>query len=311
MAYYMNYSAIMEEIFEDIKSDFGKGKIANYIPALAKVDPKKLGMAVTTIEGDEFLLGNALDNFSIQSISKVFNLTLALEIEGNALWKRVNKEPSGNPFNSLVQLEYESGIPRNPFINAGALVISDIILSASNSGKEAKKKVLNFVRKISRNENVQYDSSVAVSEMEHKYRNAALANLMKSFNIIENDIDELLDLYFHQCALAMSCKDLSKAFLYLANHGVLPQTGEHILTKSEAKRINSLMLTCGLYDESGDFAFRVGLPGKSGVGGGIAAIIPNKLSVCIWSPELNSFGNSLLGVKALELFTTRTGMSIF
>ena len=307
----MDYSVIVEEIFEDVKSDFSKGKVADYIPALANVDPKKLGMAVSTIDGKTFLSGDALEVFSIQSISKVFSLTLALEIKGEALWEKLNKEPSGNPFNSLVQLEYEKGIPRNPFINAGALVISDIILSASRDGRKAKKKVLDFARKISQNERVQYDDSVAISEMEHKYRNAALANFMKSFDIIDNDIDELLDFYSYQCALAMNCKDLSKAFLYLANHGILPQTGEHILTKNEAKRINSLMLTCGLYDESGEFAFRVGLPGKSGVGGGIAAVIPNELSICVWSPKLNSSGNSLLGIKALELFTTRTGMSIF
>ena len=216
--------------------------------------------------------------------------------------------PSGNPFNSLIQLEHEQGIPRNPFINAGALVVTDKILSSYVNPKNA---ILEFVRKAADNDDIYYDKLVAKSEKDAASRNLALAHFMQSFGNITNDVDRLIDVYCHHCALSMNSVDLAKAFLYLANHGVNPHNGENILTKSQSKRLNSLMLTCGCYDESGEFAFKVGLPGKSGVGGGIVAIIPDKLSIVVWSPELNEHGNSLVGVESLERFTTKTGMSIF
>lgn len=305
----IDFQAILEEIHKEVQPVLSKGRVADYIPKLAAVPLNKFGMAVQTLEGDLFVIGNAKENFSIQSISKAYTLTLALQFIGeDRIWERVGREPSGNPFNSLVQLEYENGIPRNPFINAGALVISDIILSNS---KNFKQSLLEFVRQRSNNPSVNFDAEVAVSEKETGFRNAALANFLKSYGNLENDVESVLEAYFFQCSLSMNCVDLAKSFMMLANHGLSPWSGKQILTTSQAKRINSLMLTCGTYDAVGDFVYRVGLPGKSGIGGGIAAFIPGQLSVCVWSPGLNSHGNSLAGTLALELFTTKTGMSIF
>jgi len=303
-----DYQSILESIRHEVQPLFGKGRVASYIPALAHTDPKKFGMAIETLSEQEFFIGDASERFSIQSISKVFTLTLAFAIEGEDLWKRVGLEPSGNPFNSLVQLEYEKGKPRNPFINAGALVVTDVLISHLPDPKGA---ILDFVRKLSGIADIPYDYDIARSERETGYTNTALVNFLKSHRNIHNPIDEVLDVYFHKCSIMMSCRELAKSFLYLANHGVIPATGERILTESQAKRLNAVMLTCGFYDEAGEFAFRVGMPGKSGVGGGIVSVIPRSLAIAVWSPELNDRGNSLAGIKALELFTTKTGRSIF
>lgn len=303
-----NYPTILREIAEAAKPELGKGKVADYIPALAKVPAEKFGIALETIRGEQHQLGDAAERFSIQSISKVFTLAMAFQLEGENLWKRVGLEPSGNPFNSLVQLEYEKGIPRNPFINAGALVVTDVLLDHYVDPKAA---ILEFIHTLTGQEDIGYDEEVARSERETGYTNAALANFIKSHGNIRHPVEAVLDVYFHQCSIAMSCRELARAFLLFANHGAVPVTGERILTKSQAKRLNAIMLACGFYDEAGEFAFRVGLPGKSGVGGGIVALIPGELAIAVWSPELNEHGNSVLGIKALEMFTTLTGMSIF
>ncbi len=303
-----NFQRILDEIYEETLPLLGQGKVASYIPALAEVNPAQYGIAIQTLSGEAYQVGDANTPFSIQSISKVFTLTMVFGRVGEALWSRVGREPSGNAFNSLVQLETENGIPRNPFINAGALVCTDHLVSLAS---DPLLNIRNFVRELSNNPGVNFDESVASSERQTGFRNAALINLMKSFGNIENDVGEVLNIYFHQCALMMNCHDLARAFLFLANQGVNPWDHTRILTPSQAKRVNALMQVCGLYDDSGEFAFTVGLPGKSGVGGGIVAIIPNQLSICVWSPELNSRGTSLIGMKALELFTTKTGVSIF
>ena len=304
----MDCNKIIEEIYNEVKPFLGKGRLADYIPALSSVDPNSLGIAIVGLDGCVCEIGDAQTNFSVQSISKVFTLAMAFSEYGERLWSSVGKEPSGNPFNSLVQLEHENGIPRNPFINAGALVITDKVLSTY---KRPKSAILDFVRKVSDNEDIYFDKSVAESEKDEASRNLALAHFMQSFGNIENDVDRLIDVYSHHCALSMNCVDMARSFLFLANHGTNPFNGEKILSRSQAKRLNALMLTCGCYDESGDFAFRVGLPGKSGVGGGIVAIIPGEMAIAVWSPELNEFGNSLAGVEALELFTTKYERSIF
>lgn len=304
----MDYNKILKNIYEEVKPSLGKGRLADYIPALKNVDSNSLGIAVATIDGEIFKIGDADVNFSVQSISKVFTLAMAFAEYGKDLWTYVGKEPSGNPFNSLVQLEHENGIPRNPFINAGALVITDKILSLS---KRPKSAILDFVRKVADNDDIYFDKEVAKSEKDEASRNLALAHFMQSFGNITNDVDSLIDVYCNHCALSMNAVDLAKSFLFLANHGTNPFNEEKILSRSQAKRLNALMLTCGCYDESGDFAFRVGLPGKSGVGGGVVAIIPGELAIVVWSPELNEFGNSLVGVEALEHFTTKLDKSIF
>lgn len=304
----IDYQAVINRIISEANSFLGKGKIADYIPALAEVSSDRLGIAVNLVDGRTFKTGDADIPFSIQSISKVFTLSMVVGAIGEDLWNSVGREPSGNPFNSLVQLEHEKGIPRNPFINAGAIVVTDRLISLYPRPKEA---ILDFVRSIAGNADIYYDTRVAISERENADRNMALAYFMKSFGNIHNDVEMLIDVYCHQCALSMSCSDLSRAFLLYANRGVNPQNDVRILTESQTKRLGAVMSTCGFYDESGDFAYRVGLPGKSGVGGGIAAYMPGKLAISVWSRELNNFGNSLAGIEILERFTTDIQRSIF
>ena len=304
----VDYNKILEEIYNEVQPLIGTGKVADYIPALAEVNPMKFGISLSRITGESFSVGDVDEKFSIQSISKVFSLTIVFSKLGEEIWKRVGREPSGNAFNSLVQLEYENGIPRNPFINAGALVITDMMISLF---KDPYTELLNFIRLLSGSNKIDFDERIALSEREHGFTNAALVNFLKSHGNIKNDVEKVLDLYFHHCSITMTANELAKSFLFLSNHGKLPGTDISILTKSQAKRINALLLTCGTYDEAGDFAYLVGMPSKSGVGGGIAAIIPGELCISVWSPALNKKGNSLAGMKALELYTTKSGMSIF
>lgn len=304
----MDYQSILNEIKASIQPNEYDGKVATYIPELAKVNAEKYGTHLYCINSGHYHFGDSDEKFSIQSISKVLALTAAIRIEGSKIWNRVDVEPSGDPFNSLVQLEYENGIPRNPLINAGALVISDILVS---NFKNPKAEFLEFVRKVANNPSINYDEKVAASEKEFGYRNAALINLMKAFENINNDVETILDFYFHQCSLKMTCRELAETFMLFANGGVILETGERIISKSYSKRINAIMQTCGFYDEAGEFSFRVGLPGKSGVGGGIVAVHPGQYSVAVWSPKLNPKGNSSIGMATLEMLTTLTGYSIF
>jgi len=307
----MNYKKILKEIEKEIQEELSKGKVADYIPALAEVEPNQFAMTITLESGEQFSVGNSKEQFSIQSISKVLAFSLAIDTYSTSLYKRVGVEPSGSPFNSLVQLEYENGIPRNPFINAGAIVVMDALMSHFGGEYAALEKVMNFTREISDNPNLQFDGMVAKSEMEHASRNLSLAQLMKSFGNFENDVEEVVRTYFKQCAISMNTEDLSRAMIYLAFKGKDPISNKIFLSEPQAKRINALMLTCGHYDASGEFAFHVGLPAKSGVGGGIVAVVPNVMSIAVWSPRLNVYGNSHVGTLALELFTTKTGLSIF
>jgi glutaminase len=304
----MNFEEIIQDVYEKVNAAEDKGQVASYIPELKKVDPDKFGVYISTIDGLNFGTGDCFDKFSIQSISKVLSLSLAYSILGEKIWERVGVEPSGTAFNSLVQLETDKGIPRNPFVNSGAHVISDILLS---NLKNPKEDFLTFVRSITQNSEINYSSSIATSEKSVGYRNIALCNLVKSFGNIENEPSEVLDFYFNLCSLEMNCKDLSQLFLFLANDGKTIIGDKKVLTKSQSKRVNALMQTCGFYDESGEFSFKVGLPGKSGVGGGIVAIHPKQYTIAVWSPNLNDKGNSYKGMRFLEEFTTKTELSIF
>ncbi len=304
----MDYQKILDVIKSECSSMQCTGEVASYIPELAKINPEKFGMHLHCINSGHYSFGDNEERFSIQSISKVFALTRAMTLLGDDLFNRVDVEPSGDPFNSLVQLEYEHGIPRNPFINAGALVISDVLISELDTPKE---DFLNFIQKITNNPSIAINQTVFDSEKKYSHRNAALLNLMKSFGNIKNDIETVLDFYIYQCAVEMSCKELSTAFMIYANGGKKLIENTQILTPKKVKRINAIMQTCGFYDEAGEFSFRVGLPGKSGVGGGIAAVHPGQYTVTVWSPPLNPKGNSELGMYALERLTTLTGLSIF
>ena len=302
--------SIADAIHAELAPEFGAGRLADYIPELARVDPRRFGLAIATLDGEVRVAGDADTAFSIQSISKVFLLTLALGKHGESLWTHVGREPSGSAFNSIVQLEHEEGLPRNPFVNAGALVVTDLVL-AGHSPREAIGEILRFVRFLADDEDIAIDADVARSEIATGDRNAALAYFMRSFGRLVHPVDQVLGVYCHHCAIAMSCRQLARAGLFLAADGRSPLTGHSVVRPARARRINALMLTCGHYDGSGDFAYRVGLPGKSGVGGGILAIAPRRAAIAVWSPGLDAYGNSLLGTRALELLAQRTGWSVF
>lgn len=307
ISYQMDYQNILEKIYNEIVPYSHEGKQADYIPALAKVNPDQFGICLETVSGEVYSHKQADTRFSIQSIAKVFALAMALSLKGEELWKKVGKEPSGTAFNSLVQLEIEKGIPRNPFINAGAIVIADVLLSELS---DAENEFINFIRALCGDDSIDYNMEVAASEREHGYLNAAIVNLLKYHGTIKNDIETVLMFYFKMCSVEMSCRELAKAFLAFTNHSVFEYAG-YKLSRSRIKRLNAVMQTCGFYDEAGEFSYLVGLPGKSGVGGGIIAVYPHRYSVAVWSPRLNTKGNSVMGMKALELLTTYTEESIF
>lgn len=305
---------ILQEILDDIAEVMStateRGQVADYIPELAAVNPNQFAISVALPNGQTYSSGCAQQLFSIQSISKVFSLTLALGKLGDAVWNKVGREPSGDPFNSIVQLEHEQGKPRNPFINAGAIAIVDAIMMG-HEPKELLAEILQFVRFIANDNSIAIDEKVALSELATGHRNTSLASFMASFGRIEHEIAQVLGTYYHQCSISMSCEQLAKSGLFLVSDGVNKSTGIRVVSSRRARRINSLMLMCGHYDGSGEFAYRVGLPGKSGVGGGILAIAPNKASIAVWSPGLDKIGNSKLGTVALEMLVQRTGWSIF
>ncbi|WBG93001.1 glutaminase B (plasmid) [Pantoea piersonii] len=301
-------NALLEEILEQVRPLTARGKVASYIPALAKVPAHALGIAIATPDGQTWQAGDAQTRFSIQSISKVLSLSVALtRYSDDEIWQRVGKEPSGQPFNSLVQLELEQGKPRNPFINAGALVVCDMLETRLTAPRQ---RMLEIVRRLSGQPDINYDRQVARSEYEHSARNAAISWLMKSFGNFHNDVSEVMQTYFHYCSLSMSCVELARSFVYLANQGKAAD-GSPFITPRQARQINALMITSGMYDGAGEFAWRVGMPAKSGVGGGIIAIIPHKMSIAVWSPGLDAIGNSLTGTAALELLSERLGSSVF
>ncbi|MGV3512648.1 MAG: glutaminase [Novosphingobium sp.] len=303
-------AGIVADIAAEMRLSSERGQVASYIPPLAAVSPDKFGIAVILADGSAHVAGDADEAFSIQSISKVFALTLALGAVGDQLWQRVGREPSGSAFNSIVQLESEQGIPRNPFINAGAIVVCDMLLGRS-APAEAIAQMVRFVRQISSDDqaSIGIDETVALAEQDTGFRNMALANYMRAFGNIRAPVERVLGVYFHFCALAMTCRELALAGRYLMNGGRVD--GHSMITPSRARRINALMMSCGHYDNSGDFAFRVGLPGKSGVGGGILCVAPGVASIAVWSPGLNASGNSQLGTLALERLVQRTGWSVF
>jgi len=299
---------ILGTINEEVRARFGEGQPADYIDALANVPLDRFGMALVTRDGDVHEVGDSRETFSIQSISKVHTLTMALDAIGDALWERVDREPSGDPFNSLIQLEYEKGIPRNPFMNAGALVVADVILS---NYAEPEQALVEFMRARSGSTDVGADEVVAKSERESGFRNIATANFIRSYGNIQNDVDDVLDFYFLQCSLGMNCVDLARSVQYLSRGGYCDISGTRVVSWELATRINSLMMTAGTYDAAGDFAFYVGLPAKSGVGGGIVAVAPHVMSLCVWYPGLDDKGNSMLGRYALHRFAQMTGLSVF
>ena len=304
----MPYQQIINEIYHQIKSEENLGQVASYIPELSKINPESFGVHLVAKNLQEFGSGDRYTKFSVQSIAKVLTLSLAYRLLGNKIWKRVGVEPSGTAFNSLIQIELNNGMPRNPFNNGGAMVVADMLVTELQNPEE---DFLQFIRGINGNANINYSKPIFYSEKSVGYRNVAICNFIKSFNHLNNEPERVLDFYFTMCSLEMTCQDLARTFMFLADDNFRNSKGEQILNISKAKRINALMQTCGFYDESGEFSFTVGLPGKSGVGGGIIAVFPDKYSIAVWSPKLNGKGNSYRGMRFLEQFTTLTQSSIF
>lgn len=303
----MNLQAIVDEITATLRPQAGQqGQVASYIPALARVRADRFGIALRTFDGLEAAAGDSDVPFSIQSVSKLFSLTLGLQLIGEAMWDRIGREPSGNPFNSLVQLEREEGKPRNPFINAGSIAVADRLISQGRTEIDLVAMLSDLA-----GAPIDIDEEVAASEAATGFRNVALANFMKSFGQIDNEVAAVLRLYFGQCSIRMNCRQLARAAGYLCRDGAHPGGGAAVVSERQARRINALMLTCGTYDMAGEFAYLIGLPCKSGVGGGIVAVVPDRLTLCVWSPALDVSGNSWLGMRALEMFVARTGLSVF
>jgi len=297
---------ILDRIHAEMAAAPDKGRVADYIPELAGISTDHFAIAVTLADGRTVTAGEADTPFSIQSVSKVFTLALALGRLGDQLWDRVGREPSGLAFNSILQLEHEKGIPRNPFINAGALVVTDAILSG-HPPREVLGELLRFIRTAADDDTIHINEAVARSETAHGDRNMALAHFMASHGNLRNPAALTCGSYFHQCAIEMSCRQLAAAGRFLVGGTVAPR----LVSADRVRRINALMMTCGHYDGSGEFAYRVGLPGKSGVGGGILVIVPYIASVAVWSPGLNTQGNSQLGTLAIERLAQATGWSVF
>lgn len=301
------WGELLPAIADVARPHAAEGEVADYIPALAQADPEAFALAVVPLGGDEAAVGEADTPFAIQSISKVLTLALAVQRFEGTLWDRVGVEPSGDPFNSLVQLEHERGKPRNPLINAGAQVVADVLHGCLDDPVD---EIMAFVSELA-GEPVAIDEVVRESEMDAQWRNRSMIDLMKAFGNIEGDPDAVLGTYVAHCAISMTARQLARAMGFLANDGVDPSSGRRVLPTEKARRINALMLTCGTYDSAGEFAFEVGIPCKSGVGGGIVGVIPHELSVCAWSPPLGDGGNSVAAKVALRELVQRTGLSVF
>ncbi|MEO1600141.1 MAG: glutaminase [Pseudomonadota bacterium] len=285
---------LLDQIAREARPTAAEGRVADYIPALARIDPERFALVVRTVDGQEWATGDADTPFSIQSVSKLFTLALAMEWVEDGLWSRVGREPSGMRFNSLIQLETEGGIPRNPFINAGAIVVTDALVEHRWNFETAFRAQM---RLLSGNPALQYDGEVHASEKRTGDLNRAIAYVLKASGNLREDPIAVTDTYFRACSLAMSARDLARAGMFL----IAPQDGPAACASGRhAQRLRAIMRTCGLYDQSGEFAYRVGLPGKSGVGGGILVAQPGQFVACAWSPPLDRFGNSVAGQAALE-----------
>ncbi len=301
----------IEKLIETYKAYTACGNVANYIPELGKANPTDFGVCVYTMDGQSYCAGDFEKPFTIQSVSKPLVLLLALMDHGEeVVFQHVGKEPTGDPFNSIVRLEtFDEHQPFNPMINAGAIAVASLI--KGDSVDHRFERILDMLRKITGNNNIGMNESVYKSEMQTGNRNRSMGYFMKDVGIIKGDVEEVLDLYFRQCSIEMTCKDIAAAALTLANHGKSVETGEELIPRRYARIATTFMMTCGMYDASGEFALDVGIPAKSGVGGGILAAVPGKMGIGVYGPALDEKGNSVWGTRLLTDLSKEYDLSLF
>lgn len=302
---------LLKSIIENNRKYASEGKVASYIPGLAKANPEHLGICVTTLEGKEFSAGDCDVKFTIQSISKVISLMVAILDNGTKnVFSKVGMEPTGDSFNSIMSLEVKNPQkPFNPMINAGAIATTALI--SGDSLEEKFEKIINFTRKVTGNDDININEEVYLSERATGDRNRALAYFMKSNSHIEGDVDEILDLYFRQCAIEGTCRDIARIAAMLANDGILPWSGERVISREVSRIVKTIMVTCGMYDASGEFAVHIGIPAKSGVGGGILAAVPRRMGIGVFGPALDAKGNTIAGIQVLQELSKELDLSIF
>lgn len=302
---------ILEELVERNRYLTSRGKVADYIPELAKADSKALGICIIDLNGQVYKSGNCNDRFTMQSISKVVNLICALEDNPlDKLLSKISFEPTADGFNSITSLETKNANkPLNPMINSGAIVTVSML--NGNTGKEKYERALGIFKKMTNNEDLKLNQDVYKSEKATASRNRALAYYMHSTGIIDGDVEDILEAYFKLCSLEINCIDIANIGAVLANDGISPITGEVITTPQIAKTVKAIMSTCGMYDASGSVAVNIGIPSKSGVGGGIMSSVPRKMGIGIFGPALDPKGNSIAGLKLLSDISKTFDLGIY
>lgn len=302
---------LLTEIYNVSKELTTEGNVATYIPELGKADPDELGIVLMETGGRIYRAGSYDKKFTLQSVSKPISLIQAImDVGEEEVFSRVGMEPTGDPFNSMVRLEtFTLGKPLNPMINAGAITVSSLIKGINN--EEKISRLLSLVRKMSRNEHIGFNEDVYLSEKETGHRNRSMAYFLKDTGVIEGDIEDILEVYFKQCSIEIDCEDLARMGCLIANNGLDPESNEQIIPPRIARIAKTLMVTCGMYDESGEFAVNVGIPAKSGVGGGIMCAVPNRFGIGVYGPALDKKGNSIAGVDALNRLSEELKLSIF
>ena len=305
---------LLETLVKENKKYIKYGHVATYIPALAQVDENQLGVAIVDLRNNnykEYFAGDYNQVFAIESTSKV--ITLIMAMMDNSLeyvFKKIGMEPSGFAFNSILNMEINNKpVPSNPFINAGAIVVNSLVKGKDSN--ERTKRILEFTKKLTNNPDIDVIEDIYLSEKRTGDINRSLAYHMKGCNIVDGDVEDILDSYFRQCSISVTAMDLAKIGSVLANKGICPWSNERLIPMDICTIVKSIMVTCGLYDESGDFAVHIGIPAKSGVGGGILGAVPNKMGIGIFGPALDSMGNSIAGVKMLQQLSKNLDLDIF
>lgn len=301
---------LLNKLLEKNRSWTNHGKVADYIPGLSKMDPQKLGIVVVDTGGKTYRAGDYETKFTVQSMSKPIVLLLALMDNGEEVFKKVGKEPTGDAFNSIIRLEtLNPSKPLNPMINAGAIAVTSLIKGKTK--EEKFQRILDLFRKISKNPNLDINKDVYLSEKKTGDRNRSIAYFLRDLGILKGDVEDILDLYFRQCSIEVSCEDIANMGMFLANQGIDRESGKVIVPKHLTQIVKTFMVTCGMYDASGEFAINVGIPSKSGVSGGIMCAVPNKMGIGVVGPALDLKGNSIAGVKLLEDLSKELRLSIF